>query len=126
MYATTALKQYQAVNLQAQVSEASPHRLIQMLMEGALSRLAQAKGAMLRGQTGTKGELIGQAISIIGGLREGLDFQQGGEVAVNLDRLYEYMVHRLLQANLQGDMCAVEEVAGLLRNVKAGWDALPG
>lgn len=125
MYAATALKQYQNVNLHAQVSEASPHRLIQMLMEGGLSRLAQAKGAMQRGDSGLKGELISQSISIIGGLREGLDFQQGGEVAVNLDRLYEYMIHQLLQANLQSNIQMIDEVAGLLRNVKVGWDALP-
>ena len=71
MNAMAALRQYQTVNTQAQVTDASPHRLIQMLMEGGLSRLAQAKGAMLHGQSAQKGELISKAIGIIGGLREG-------------------------------------------------------
>jgi len=124
MNAMAALKQYQTVNTHAQAMEASPHRLIQMLMEGGISRLAQAKGAMERNQTALKGELIGKAIGIIGGLREGLDLQQGGEVAANLDSLYEYMVARLVEANVQNEPDILDEVAALLRNVKAGWDAI--
>jgi flagellar protein FliS len=124
MNAMTAMKQYQSVNTQAQAVDASPHRLIQMLMEGGLTRIAQARGAMERQQTAMKGELIGKAIAIIGGLREGLDLQQGGELAANLDNLYQYMVSRLLEANVKNDAAPLDEVAGLLRNVKSGWDAI--
>jgi flagellar protein FliS len=124
MNALTAMRQYKSVNTQVQAVDASPHRLIQMLLEGGLTRLAQARGAMERGDVGKKGELIGQAISIIGGLREGLNLELGGEIAVNLDKLYEYMAMRLLAANLHNDLAAMEEVSGLLRNVKAGWDAI--
>ncbi len=124
MNAMAALKQYQTVNTHVQAVDASPHRLIQMLMEGGLTRIAQARGAMERQQTAMKGELIGKAIGIIGGLRDGLNLEQGGEVAANLDRLYEYMVNRLLEANVQNDMAPLDEVAGLLRNVKSGWDVI--
>ncbi|AMR68725.1 MULTISPECIES: flagellar export chaperone FliS [Pseudomonadaceae] len=124
MNAMAALRQYQTVNTQAQVSDASPHRLIQMLMEGGLSRIAQAKGAMQHGQQAAKGELISKAIGIIGGLRAGLDLEQGGEIAVNLDRLYEYMTARLIEANIGNDVAILDEVSGLLRNVKSGWDAI--
>lgn len=124
MNAMAALRQYQTVNTQSQVGDASPHRLIQLLMEGGMSRLAQARGAMQHGQVAAKGELIGKAIGIIGGLREGLDLQKGGDVAANLDRLYEYMVSRLVEANRSNDPALLDEVAGLLRNVKSGWDAI--
>ncbi|MBU3056662.1 flagellar export chaperone FliS [Pseudomonas indica] len=124
MNAMAALRQYQTVNTQVQVLDASPHRLIQMLFEGGLARLAQAKGALERGQTSLKGELIGKAIAIIGGLREGLDHQKGGEIAANLDSLYEYMVSRLVEANVNNDVALVDEVAGLLREVKTGWDGI--
>jgi flagellar protein FliS len=124
MNAMAALKQYQAVNTHVQAVDASPHRLIQMLMEGGLTRIAQARGAMERQQTAMKGELIGKAIGIIGGLRNGLDLQQGGELAANLDSLYQYMVSRLLEANVKNDAAPLDEVAGLLRNVKSGWDAI--
>jgi flagellar secretion chaperone FliS len=124
MNAMVAMRQYQNVNTQAEVLDASPHRLIQMLMEGGLTRIAQARGAMERAQISLKGELIGKAIGIIGGLRDGLDLSQGGELASNLDSLYQYMVARLVQANAQNDVALLEEVADLLREVKTGWDAI--
>ncbi len=124
MNAFNALQQYQTVNTQAQAAAANPHRLIQMLMEGGLTRLAQARGAMEREQTALKGELIGKAIGIVGGLRQGLDLEQGGEIAVNLDRLYDYMTRRLMEANVQNDPAILEEISSLLREVKDGWDAI--
>lgn len=124
MNAFSAMQQYQAVNTQAQAASADPHRLIQMLMEGGLTRLAQARGAMERQQTALKGELIGKAIGIVGGLRQGLDLEKGGEIAVNLASLYDYMTRRLMEANVQNDPAILEEVASLLREVKDGWDAI--
>ncbi len=124
MNAMAALRQYQSVDTHAQVLSASPHQLIQMLMEGGLTRIAQARGAMMRGQTGVKGELISKSVAIIGGLREALNFDQGGEIATNLDSLYEYMTGRLLQANRSNDPAMLEEVALLLREIKSSWDAI--
>lgn len=124
MNAFAAMQQYQAVNTQAQAAAADPHRLIQMLMEGGLTRLAQARGAMERGQTALKGELIGKAIGIVGGLRQGLDLEKGGDIALNLDSLYDYMTRRLMDANVKNDPAILEEVSGLLREVKEGWDAI--
>ena len=124
MNAMSAMRQYQTVNTQAQAVDASPHRLIQMLMEGGLTRIAQARGAMERKQTALKGEFIGKAIGIIGGLRDGLDLQKGGELGANLDSLYQYMLSRLLEANVKNDTVLLDEVAGLLRNVKSGWDVI--
>ena len=124
MNAMTAMRQYQSVNTQARAIEADPHRLVQMLIEGGLTRLAQARGAMERGQTALKGELIGKAIGIVGGLRQGLDIEKGGELAANLDSLYEYMTTRLMEANLKNDVAIIEEIAQLLREVKSGWDAI--
>ncbi len=124
MNAMTAMRQYQSVNNQAQAISADPHRLIQMLMEGGLTRLAQARGAMERDQTALKGELLSKAIGIVGGLRQALDMQQGGELAENLDSLYEYMTTRLMEANIKNDLAIVEEVSELLREVKSGWDAI--
>ncbi len=124
MRAMAAMNQYKQVSVSSQVFEATPHRLIQMLMEGGLERLAQAQGAMARGQASVKGELISKAIGIVGGLREGLDMGKGGEVAQNLDRVYEYMITRMLEANKSNDPAPLVEVSGLLREVKSGWDAI--
>ncbi|CDM41224.1 MULTISPECIES: flagellar export chaperone FliS [Pseudomonadaceae] len=124
MYAASALRQYQQVSTQSQLAEASPHRLIQMLFEGALDRLAQAQGALARGQVAEKGLLIGKVIGIVGGLREGLDKGQGGELAQHLDGLYEYMIRQLAQANLKNDEAILRQVAQLLRELKEGWDGI--
>ncbi|MBA6420359.1 flagellar export chaperone FliS [Pseudomonas neustonica] len=124
MNAYAAMKQYQTVNVNAQISEADPHRLIQMLMDGGLQRVAQAKGAMQHSNVALKGEQIGKAIAIIGGLRESLDHKQGGEVAGNLDSLYAFMQQRLSQANLRNEVALLDEVTELLREVKSGWDGI--
>lgn len=124
MNAYAAMKQYQTVNVNAQVSEADPHRLIQMLLEGGLQRIAQAKGAMQYGNLPLKGELLGKAMGIIGGLRDSLDVDKGGELAVNLDNLYAFMLQRLSIANLKNDSAILDEVAVLLRDVKEGWDGI--
>lgn len=119
-----AMKQYQTVNVNAQVTEADPHRLIQMLLEGGLQRIAQAKGAMEYGNVALKGELIGKAMGIIGGLREAVDTEKGGEIAANLDNLYAFMQQRLSQANLKNDSSMLDDVAKLLREIKEGWDGI--
>ncbi|HFK2026426.1 TPA: flagellar export chaperone FliS [Pseudomonas aeruginosa] len=124
MYAMKAMKQCQQVSIEAQVSDANPHRLIQLLMQGGLERLAQARGAMEREQIPEKGILIGKAIGIIGGLREALDSERGGELAGNLDRLYEYMIARLVEANTSNDTSLLDEVSALLLEVKSGWDGI--
>lgn len=118
------LAQYQQVNTQSAVEGASPHRLTQMLMEGALQRLAEAKGAIQRNCTQSKGEAIGKAIAIVGGLRDSLNVEVGGELAQNLDDLYDYMQRRLLQGNLGSDEHCVDEVIDLLKTIKSGWDGI--
>ncbi len=120
----SALQQYQRVGIQSQVESASPHRLVQMLMEGAIARIAAATHHLARGAIAEKGQSISLAISILAGLRASLDKEKGGEIAENLDGLYDYMTRRLLEANLKNDQSMLAEVRGLLRQIKDGWDAL--
>jgi len=119
-----ALRQYQKISAQAQTSEASPHRLVQMLMEGGLDRIAQAKGSLERRDIAGKGIAIGKAIGIVGGLREGLDRDNMTAELERLDNLYLYMTRRLTDANLKNDIAALDEVSDLLTTVKEGWDAV--
>lgn len=119
-----ALRQYQSVNSHAQTSEASPHRLVQMLMQGGLDRIAQAKGALERKDIATKGLCIGKAVAIVGGLREGLNQEEVATTLADVDGLYDYMMRRLTEANISNDVKILDEVGGLLSNVKEGWDAI--
>ncbi|WP_338492556.1 flagellar export chaperone FliS [Pseudomonas trivialis] len=121
-----ALRQYQKVNSHAQISEASPHRLVQMLMEGGLDRMAQAKGALARGDIAQKGLMLGKAVDIVIDLRDGLDAEKSENPAYvqQLESLYAYMTNRLMEANLHNDPEMIDEVARLMITVKQGWDGI--
>lgn len=121
----SAVQQYNKVGVSSGVESASPHRLIQMLMVGALEKINTAKGHMKRGEVSPKGGNISWAISIIDGLRASLDLNTGGEIAQNLDDLYDYMTRRLARANVENDADILDEVASLLRSIKSSWDEVP-
>jgi flagellar protein FliS len=120
----SALNQYSQNAVQAGIESASPHRLIQMLMEGAMAKIAIAKGHMERHEIRDKGEQIGCAISIIEGLKSSLDHEKGGEIARNLEDLYIYMERRLIEANRDDDSGLLDEVTELFRQIKEAWDAI--
>lgn len=125
MYAAqSALAQYKRINTETALEGASPHQLIQMLLNGALDRLSQARGAIQRKETAQKGMLIGKAVSILGGLQDSLDSSADEQITANLDNLYDYMQRRLMEANLKNDITILEEVSGLLLTIKDGWDAI--
>ena len=136
MNASTALEAYKATKTQAGIiDEASPHQLVAMLLDGALQRIAEAKGAIERieqagdglaaGEVATKGEAIGKAIAILDSLRVTLDHEHGGELADNLSGLYDYMTRRLLEANATKDVKMLTEVAGLVSEIRAAWSRVP-
>ena len=120
----SALDQYKKVGVQSGIENASPHRLIQMLMAGALEKISLAKGFLQRGDMSNKGQNIGWAISIIDGLRVSLDKNVGGELVENLDALYDYMGQQLLTANINNDVEKLDEIANLMHEIKAGWDGI--
>ncbi|MFY9180181.1 MAG: flagellar export chaperone FliS [Venatoribacter sp.] len=117
-------KQYQKVNGTSEALDADPHRLIQLLLEAALTRLAQAKGAIERHDMPTKANLLGRVTEIIQTLQASLNVEAGGEVARNLENLYDYMVRRVLQATAHNDISMLEEVMKLLLEIKVGWDGI--
>jgi flagellar protein FliS len=111
--------------IESEINYASPHRIVQMLMEGALTRLATAKGCIARNEIAEKGQQISWCISIIEGLKSSLDKKQGGDIAANLDALYDYMNRRLLEANVNNNVAILDEVTKLMEEIKAGWDGIP-
>ena len=119
-----ALRQYQQINTQHDVETASSYRLIQLLMERVLTKLAVARGHMERGAMAEKGKHIGDAISIINGLQASLNHKPDSQLAGNFDALYDYMIRRLLQANLSNDSQLLDEVSGLMRELREAWDAI--
>lgn len=120
-----AVQQYNRVGISSSVEAASPHRLIEMLMDGALEKIAFAKGFMERGDISEKGSHISWAISIVEGLRASLDLDAGGEIAQNLDDLYDYMTRRLARSNVENSPDILDEVSSLMSSVKNSWQQVP-
>ncbi len=116
---------YARVGLESNVAGSDPHMLIVMLFDGALLKVNMAAIAISQGDIAAKGQAISKAIQIITeGLKESLDMKAGGELAQRLAALYDYMVSRLIYANLQTSEPALKEVAGLLGELKGAWEAI--
>lgn len=118
------LRQYRAVDAYGAASASDRMQLVLRLMQGALDRIATARGHMRRNEPARKGEELGRAVRMIEGLRSCLDHEAGGEIAANLAALYEYMTRRLTQANLRNDVHALDEVADLLDEIRSGWEQM--
>lgn len=116
--------QYRQLNVQTSVASASPHQLIEMLFDGVRDRLNQAIGSVERGDIATRSNSINSAVEIISGLQASLDFEQGGEIAANLEALYDYMQRRLFRANVDNDIAGLVEVADLVDTIRAAWSAI--
>ena len=125
MNASAAMQQYQQNYIHGGTATASPHRLVQMLMEGALDKILASKRFMAVNDIAKKGENISWTISIVDSLRSCLNLESGGEFAQNLAALYDYMEQRLLEANIKNDPKLLDEVAQLILQIKSGWDAIP-
>lgn len=115
------LAAYSSVSAHGGVAAADPHRLILMLMDGALERLSSARGCIQRNDLIEKARLLNRAVSIIGELRSSLDMQRGGQLAANLSELYDYMCRRILKASTENRVEGLDEVATLLHEVRAAW-----
>ena len=125
MNANTGLTEYMVTKNESALTDATPHKLIGMLLDGALESIAKANGAITSGDIAAKGEAIGKAMTIVENLRTMLDSERGGAISANLEQIYDYIGRRLLQASSSKDPEILKEVAALLREVKGGWDAIP-
>ena len=117
-----AISAYQRVGVETGVESADPHKLILMLFEGAQEALAKARMHMQHNEIAEKGQMISKAIMIIDhGLKASLDMNAGGDLAIKLQALYDYMTHRLLVANIQNNTEIVNEVNMLLSELHGAW-----
>ncbi|UCZ74737.1 flagellar export chaperone FliS [Dickeya zeae] len=128
MYRKSASQAYAQVSVESAVMSANPHQLIVMLFDGTKSALVRARILLEQNDVVGKGNALSKAIDIISnGLKLGLDMENGGELAENLADLYDYMVRRLLHANINNDLQAIMEVEALLDNIADAWKQIgPG
>lgn len=121
-YSANRASAYAKVGVETGVSAADPHKLVLMLLDGAVMSVSAAVVAMERNEIAAKGQSISKAIEIISdGLKASLDRKAGGELAERLAGLYDYLCMRLLYANLHNDRVALDEVSGLLESLRESW-----
>jgi flagellar protein FliS len=94
-------------------------------MAGAIERLVQGKAAMLQGNISVKGERLGKALDIVISLRGCLSMDDGGDIARNLDQLYEFMITQITTANQQNEPKPIDDVIEIIREIKSAWDQIP-
>ena len=122
---TNVTNAYRQVGVQTGVASASPHQLVQMLLDACQDSLAQARGAIAAGDIPAKGRAIGRAARIVEeGLKACLNLEAGGALAADLNALYAYIGVRLTHANLSNDVATLEECGRLLEQVRLAWVAI--
>lgn len=119
-----AVEQYRNLGIKSEVESASPHRLIQMLMERFLTKVTMAKRQMEASQIAEKGAAISDAISIVNCLQVSLNHEPNAKLASNFDALYDYMARRLLESNMNNDPAGLAEVISLMTEIKTAWDLI--
>lgn len=119
------LAAYSSAAAHGGVAAADPHKLIVMLMDGAIERIRAAQSSIQRGDIAEKAQLIQRAVAIIGELHASLDVSAGGQIAANLSALYDYMTRSLLKATVDNKTEMLEEVARLLNDLRSAWVAIP-
>lgn len=122
---STSAKAYAKVGVETGVEGADPHKLVLMLFDGALLAISSATLHMRERRIAEKGLAISKAVDIVAnGLKASLDERVGGELAIRLAALYDYICQRLTYANLKNDPAALEEVRGLLNELKGAWEEI--
>jgi len=127
MYGTNRqfAEQYRKVGVSTSVVDADPHKLVALLLAGACERIRLAEAALQRNDPARKGKAIGEACAIIGHLDGSLDHEAGGEIASNLSALYEFVIVRLTEGNLNNDATALQDALGLMTEIDSAWNAIP-
>jgi len=123
-YANSSASAYREVGRRSEIEGASPHKLVQLLFEGALSRIEMARLAIQDGDIELRGRAINQAVDILVELRVSLNHEEGGEISRNLDTLYQHMQYRLMEVHRHGSDDKLKEVSALLAGLNESWKAI--
>jgi len=117
-------QQYGAVNVESDIETADPHRLVAMLLDGALVRVAKAKVEIEQGKIEEKITHLTQAVAIVDSLRASLNFEVGGEIVGNLEALYDYITKQVVLANSRNSIEILDEVSVLLKEISDAWSGI--
>lgn len=112
---------YRQTAVETRVHEADPHKLVELMLEGAIQRLRTAEACVGSGDISRKAKAASEAGAIVDSLSGCLDFEQGGDIAQRLEALYDYASRKIATANMSNDAEGFGEVATLLSDVFSAW-----
>lgn len=116
---------YRRVGVETGVESASAHRLVEMLFDGFMESMSQARGALKSGEIEVKGKAFGRAARIVDeGLKAALNLEGGGRLAHDLHSLYSYLTLRLTLANIRNDEAILDECVSLMEPLRQAWKAI--
>ena len=120
-----AIESYGEVRASTGVAKSNNVELIMMLFDGLLESLSAARGHIQHNNIQEKSKAIARASRIVLGLQGALDFEKGGDLAANLNELYGYVTRRLFHVNARNDLDALEEIYGLMSEIREAWEGVP-
>ncbi|WP_416305816.1 flagellar export chaperone FliS [Neptunicella sp. SCSIO 80796] len=123
--ALKGINAYKKGNIKQEIANADPHKITLMLMQGVLDRMAYAKGNIERKDYAAKAENLSRVTAILVSLRDSLDMKAGGDISDNLFSLYDYMLQRITDANVQNSLKIMDEVINLMLPIKTAWSQIP-
>ena len=106
------------------VQSSSPLGLVVMLYDGAIKFVLEAREAIARNDVRARTNAVSRALAIVAELQNTLNLKEGGEVGLELDRLYSYVSARLLDVTAKADDEAAKEVHKLLSTLRDGWSQI--
>ena len=119
------LRAYQKTTVNAEISVADPYYVTKLLYQGLFERLAQAKGAIERGDLALKAKKLSTATAILENLRSTLDFSQSKSIAQGLYDIYSYMIDQVAEASLNLMTQPIDNAIRALMPIKKAWDSIP-
>jgi len=108
----------------ARVMTADPRKLVVLCYEEAIDNLKIGKQRIAEKDYEARSKALDKAQDIISELLCSLNSEKGGSIAKGLDSLYNYMLRRIIHADLKNDLRAIDEVIGMLTELKAAWEEI--
>lgn len=124
-YSRRALQMYETVSYEVTVEFADQHALVGLLFRALMQSLSDAERYLLAKQYEPKGVALSKAQDILHGLRSTLDFSRGGELAKDLDAVYDYCLRLLVRAHVANDVDKLHEARNLLGRLESAWSLIP-
>ena len=114
-------KPIQTYNSVVAGQDLTPYQAVELLLDGALECISKARIAQQENNVAQRGEAVGTTLTILGLLQDSLDKSLGGDLAENLDALYDYMTRRLASVAVDNTAHSLEEVQGIILQLREGW-----